>query len=139
MKIFLDANESDAILPPLRAVFIDHDFHSASEEGLQDQDDLALFPALRARSFGLIITRDLNQLRNPSERAGLRAAGLHWVGHREPEIDGERTIALTAAAYLAALPFVFDDLSTITQPHSFRVQGLGSQKAQRVKVNPIGT
>jgi hypothetical protein len=137
LKLFLDNNESDAILTPLRAVFIRHEFRSAGEEGLADFDDLSLFPVLASRKFSAIITRDLNQLRDPNERAGLRKAGLHWIGHRAPAAEGELAIALTAAAYLAALPFFFDRAESLTSPHSFRVQGVGSLAAQRVKVNEV--
>lgn len=137
MKLFLDNNESDAILAPLRAVFIHHEFRSAEQEGLADYDDLSLFPALAGRQFSAIITRDLNQLRKPDERAGLRQAGLHWIGHRAPAAEGELAIALTAAAYLAALPFFFDQAPSLSSPHSFRVQGVGSLAAQRVKVNEV--
>jgi hypothetical protein len=137
VKPFLDNNESDAILTPLRVVFCTHEFRSATEEDLTDEDDLGLFPILEQRGFQAIITRDLNQLRGSAERAGLIAAGLRCIGHREPAARGELAIALTAAAYLAALPFFFEQATTLPGPHSFRVTGVGSLIGQRVKVNEI--
>jgi hypothetical protein len=137
VRFFLDANESDAILPPLVAVFPRHEFRSAAQEALADVDDLTLFPELARRRFHVIITRDLNQLSDPKERAALRAARLHWIGHRAPDATGELAVALTAAAYLAALPFFFAQVELLCEPHSFRVQGVGTQQSQRVKVNPV--
>lgn len=137
MRFFVDENETDAILPPLRATFPHHTFAAAREEGLGGIDDLALFVQLAERSFDALITRDKNQLSDTDERAALIRSGLHWIGHREPEVTGQLLIASISAAYIASMPHIIDALPTVERPHSFHVTGVGVQIGQRVKIRQL--
>ncbi|MFD1657014.1 hypothetical protein ACFSL4_01870 [Streptomyces caeni] len=137
MKFFLDENESPAVLAPLRAVFFRHEFMTAHDEGLRGTLDPDLIREVKGRGFDAIMTQDRNQLSNREERAAYIETGLHWIGHREPDASGLQLIAVTASAYLAAMPHILDALSEVTGAHSFRVVNFPLQSGQRVKINPL--
>lgn len=137
MRFFVDENETDAILPPLRATFLQHEFRGSKEEELGGIDDIPLFAIVAERGFDALITRDSNQLDDRDERRALIESGLHWIGHKQPGASGELGIALTSAAYMAAMPHIVSALPTVEQPHAFHVKGLASQEGQRVKIRKL--
>lgn len=137
MRFFLDENETSAVLPPLRAVFFDHEFKHAHELGFGGRTDTALIAEVAALGFDAIITRDRNQLRDPTERQAYVDAGIHWIGHSEPAADGLLLIATISAAYLAAMPHVLEELANVSCPTAFRVKKFGLEREQRLAVHPI--
>lgn len=137
MKFFLDENETEAILPPLRTVFFDHEFVPASSLGTVGLDDQDLFPAVAEGGFDALITRDRNQLANPAERHSLHENGLHWIGHREPGCRGLLLIASITASYVAALPYIIEAMTSATEPTAFHVKNLGTQPGQRYRAHPL--
>ncbi|WP_406365320.1 hypothetical protein [Streptomyces sp. NBC_00645] len=137
MRFFLDENETPAILPPLRAVFFHHEFVTALDEGLSGVLDKELIHEVSARGFDAIMTQDRNQLSNREERDALIETGLHWIGHRQPDAEGLLYIVNSTAAYLAAMPHVLDEMSSVTGAHAFHVRNLPLQKGQRVTVSRL--
>lgn len=137
MKFFLDENETPAILPPLRTVFFDHEFHSAHEEDLSGVLDPDLIREVSDRGFDAIMTQDRNQLSNRAEREALIQSGLHWIGHSQPDADGLLYVVNSAASYLSAMPHILEEISAVTGAHSFHVRNLPLQKGQRLRVNRL--
>ncbi|MFE2600141.1 hypothetical protein ACFXCZ_27240 [Streptomyces sp. NPDC059396] len=137
MKFFLDENETPAILPPLSTVFFQHRFHTAHEEGLSGVMDTELIHEVSRRGFDAIMTQDRNQLSNRTERDALIETGLHWIGHRQPEAEGLMYIVNSTAAYLAAMPHILEEITSVTGAHSFHVRNLPLQKGQRVTVKRL--
>lgn len=84
-RVYIDENLPHQIAGSLARAFRSPIFSSHRDEKLTGVLDLPLFEALQDRAFDAIITRDITQSVTPSERDGLRAAGLHWVGVREPK------------------------------------------------------
>ncbi|MGW7195560.1 PIN-like domain-containing protein [Streptomyces chryseus] len=139
MKFFLDENETPAILAPLRGVFYEHTFQSAHDEGLTGVLDTELIHEVSQRGFDAIMTQDRNQLSNRSERTALIDTGLHWIGHRQPEAEGLLYVVNSSAAYLAAMPHILTEVSSVTGAHSFHVRNLPLLKGQRVTVSRLKT
>ncbi|MFJ6532539.1 hypothetical protein [Microbacterium sp. NPDC091662] len=83
-RVYIDENLPHQISGSLAKAFRNPIFSSHKDEGLTGVLDLPLFEKLKDRKFDAIITRDIAQSITTSERDGLRAAGLHWVGIREP-------------------------------------------------------
>jgi hypothetical protein len=137
VRFFLDENETSAVLPPLQAVFFEHEFKHAAELGFGGRTDTELITEVAELGFDAIITRDRNQLRNPAERQAYVDAGIHWIGHAEPAADGLLLIATISAAYLAAMPHVFEGLTNAVCPTAFHVKKFGLLPEQRLKVRPI--
>jgi len=89
-----------------RAIFSSH-----KEEGLTGVLDLPLFETLRDRDFDVIVTKDIAQTITRSEREGLRAAGLHWVGVREPRnVRGIHFHSAILSAIAAGVPTFTGDI-----------------------------
>lgn len=136
-RFFLDENESPAVLPPLRAVYFQHEFRSADEEGLRGALDPALIAEVAERGFDAIMTQDRNQLSNRDERRMYIETGLHWIGHSEPDASGLLLIATTAAAYLSAMPHIIDGMAEVTGAHSFHVRNIPLESGQRLRKNRL--
>lgn len=132
MKLFLDENESPAIIPVLRSVYFDHEFRSAQEEGLLGVDDVDLLDTIGQRGFHAIITRDRAQLADHELDALLRN-GLHWLGHSPPRLRGAAAVAYVASAYLTALPHVFPELTAAREPMKVAVRNIPHVREQRIK------
>lgn len=82
-------------------------FSSHKDEGLTGVLDLPLFEVLRERKFNIIVTRDIAQSMTKVERDGLRAAGLHWVGVREPRsARGLHFHSAIVSAIAASVPII---------------------------------
>lgn len=95
-------------------------FSSHKDEGLTGVLDLPLFEALSERRFNVIVTRDITQSITRAERNGLRAAGLHWVGVREPRFArGLHFHSAIVSAIAASIPTVVKDVSAA--PRAFYV------------------
>ncbi|MER8183504.1 hypothetical protein [Kitasatospora sp. NPDC094015] len=139
MRFFLDENESPAVLQPLRAVYFQHDFRSADEESLRGTLDVELIHEVARRGFHAILTQDRNQLSNRDERQAYIDTGIHWIGHAEPDAGGLLLIATTAAAYLAAMPHIIDEIERASDAHSFHVRNVPLLAGQRMKVNRLKT
>ena len=110
MKIFyVDENLSHGLAEPLRRTFLRHKFLTPQACGLLGVEDVPLFQDLAAREVDCLITLDKMQLENPDERAGLRAAGLHWLGLSS---EGTRRGVAQIAAHLVncKVPVVLFDL-----------------------------
>ncbi|MFE5853525.1 hypothetical protein ACFQ61_09975 [Streptomyces sp. NPDC056500] len=137
MKFFLDENETPAVLPPLQGVFYEHTFRSAHDEDLTGVLDIELIHKVSERGFDAIMTQDLNQLSNRAERAALIDTGIHWIGHRQPAADGLLYVVNSTAAYLAAMPHILTEISSVTGAHAFHVRNFPLQKAQRVNVSRL--
>lgn len=106
---FIDENLSQSLSPLLAAIFRRERFKTASQAVLLATDDVDLFQELRARDFDCIITQDKMQLENPDERAGLRDAGLHWLGLPEMHLGGAAGLAAQAAMAGRAVATVLDE------------------------------
>lgn len=106
-RVYIDENLPHQIAGSLRHAFRNPIFSSHKDEGLTGVLDLPLFEQLRERNFDAMITRDIAQSISAEERDGLRSAGLHWVGVREPRsvagLEFHSTILSSVAATIPTL------------------------------------
>lgn len=111
MTIFyVDENLSHGLAEPLSRTFLRHKFLTPRGCGLLGVEDVPLFADLAARDVECLITLDKMQLENPDERAGLRAAGLHWLGlSSEGSLRGVAQIAAHLGMAAPAVAFVLDN------------------------------
>lgn len=135
MKFFVDENMNAACIPPLSAMYFDHEFHSAWDEGLSGEKDLDLFRELRRRRFQAIITMDRQQLQDQAERQALADARLHWVGYRAKGIGGLRGLALETATVTAGLAYVLEEWQS--EPHQYMLSHIPHDMSQRLKIVPL--
>lgn len=136
MKFLIDENVNVAVVDPLRVTFIGHSFTTVREQRWLGLKDTPLFEAMSAERFDVLVTRDRDQLTDPSERTALRDHGLHWVGVKPPKFPGIKGLALETAALVAGLPYVLEGLP-FPGPTAFHVRGLPSEPSQRLKSEPL--
>lgn len=136
MKFFLDQNVSQAALDPLRALYLDHEFRHAYDEGLSSEDDIPLFSKLCNQGYDAIVTKDRNQLRDEDERRALFDSGLHWIGHRSKEHKGLMGIVIETSTVTAGLMYVLQNWKD--SPHSYLLYGITTELGQRVKISTVG-
>jgi hypothetical protein len=137
LRFLLDENVNTAAMPALAATFLSHEFVRVGDQRWLGATDGELFHMMRDNGFGAIITKDRNQLTDPTERAVLRSCGLHWVGLRARSHRGLPGLALETASILAGLPFVLDRLGAGLEPTAFHLMGVPSEHTQRVKSEPL--
>ena len=136
MRFFLDENESQVVLEPLRLLYRSHEFVPWQDEGLGGLDDIPLIQELGSRQYDALITRDKNQLSDPDERHALIDGHLHWIGHKEPA-PGLAGIAGLVAGYISAFPHILDGLNTAQEITAFHVSRVPREPGQRVRIRPI--
>lgn len=131
MKFFLDANMNRNLAEPLNNLFLEHEFTTAFDLGLQNEGDTALFPKVAQLGFEYFVTHDSNQLRRLDERRGLWEAGLHWVGVQNQPRPGLAGLALTMAALTAGIPFVLGEAPE--KPTCYHLKGISAEPGQRFR------
>ncbi|RMI14241.1 hypothetical protein [Cellulomonas triticagri] len=132
MRFLLDQNANTGSLPSLRTFFADHHVAHASERGWGALEDVDLFEAMAEDGFTHLITRDRNQLRDPDERAALRAHDLTWVGVRDTRAGGLLGLSIETATLLTGLPHVL--ARSAERGLAFALRTIPAEPAQRVKV-----
>lgn len=136
MRFLLDENEIPAILDPLRLLYEDHVFDEAREIGLGGKEDVPLIHAAAREGYHALITRDKHQLSDRKEREALVETGLHWIGHREPDV-GIAGIACLIAGYVSAFPHILEHLNGDPAVTAYHVRNVPRQVGQRVAIRPI--
>lgn len=99
------------VLEPLRRNLghrFDH-IHAMNWGGRQDR---FLFDAARRRGFDGIVALDVDQLVEAVEWRALRASGLHHISLRQGRtVTGRTGLARVIASFVAAMPYVLDELN----------------------------
>lgn len=135
-RVYIDENLPHQVAPALHAAFRSAIFLSHKDEGLTGVLDLPLFEHLRERSFDVIVTKDIAQTITTAERDGLRAAGLHWVGVREPQkVNGLRFHSAIVSAVAASVPTVLREISSA--PRAFFVHCEHLQWSEPIASEPL--
>lgn len=140
MRFFVDEQSNPALEVFLNHVFRHHEFGTFEQEDLAGTEDRELFAILAARNFGAIITDDRGQLQrrgDRSERDRLRAAPLHWIGYKRPNLGGPAGLAVAAGGLLAGFPAVLDALTVADVPTAITVRGSMRLPAQLIKVEVL--
>lgn len=120
-RLYIDENLPHQLAGALSKAFRRPIFRSHIEEHLTGVLDLPLFNELHLRRFDIIITKDLAQSHVIDERDGLRDAGLHWVGVREPKsARGLEFYSSVVSSIAASMPFVLERFQQ--PPHAFFVE-----------------
>lgn len=135
MRFLVDQNANREIPRTLSALYAKHDFAHAYDQGWGALEDVELFETMRDNHYDALVTRDLRQLANPTERQALRDCGLHWIGYNSPRQAGLLGIALETATVLAGLPFFFSH--DREAPMAFRLKGVNAQSGQRLTITPL--
>ncbi len=135
MHFFIDQNINQQAPHALSAIYLRHHFDHAFRLGMHELKDEELFRELQRLGYDAIITKDRNQLRDPAERAGLRSAGLHWIGYNSKGHPGLTGIALETSTIVSGLPYVLEGLPP--EPTMFKLSGIPSERTQRIKAEPI--
>jgi hypothetical protein len=120
-KVFIDENLMPALSPVLGKVYVRHKFVAAKDCGALGLKDVPLFEYLKTLEMDAIITLDQKQLEIGDERAGLRGAGLHWIGVPEVRGHGTQLLALLTAVVVSGMHNVLDHWAAT--PHAYHLHG----------------
>ncbi|HEY5878036.1 MAG TPA: hypothetical protein VIU11_03945 [Nakamurella sp.] len=140
MRFFIDEQSNPALEVLLNHIFRHHEFRTFQQEKLAGTEDRDLFTILAARGFDVIVTDDRGQLQSRgdrTERERLRAAPLHWVGYKRPNVGGPAGLAVAAGGLLSGFPAVLDALAAATVPTAITVRGSLRLPAQLIKVDAL--
>lgn len=135
MRIAVDETTTWVLPRILQRVFGAHTFESTTEDlQLSGTLDPALIDQLSHVGFDLLLTADTSMIEDHREE--LRDSGMHWVGISQVQVPGEAGLAFLAGSALAALPLIFDEISSLAaaERRAFRIKRLGTQPRQRYSV-----
>ena len=103
--------------------------HDAFADPVPD-NDLDLYPRVKAAGVDAIISKDGRQLNNQVERRGLYDNRLTFIHLHMGKARGAKALALELASITAGLPYVEESWSP--EPWVFRLRGLQSGFHERV-------
>jgi hypothetical protein len=136
LKLYIDENlPYKTLVEPLTKLYRKHTFRHPGQETLAGVEDVELFECLAGRDFDAIITQDANQLRNPDERLGLRAAGLHWIGVPQLNEPGLHGLGAVAGMVISGLPYFFE--SNAESPHIYRLKPAAHRAHRGPEIEPV--
>jgi hypothetical protein len=134
-RIYIDENLPHQLAGALGRAFRQAIFSSHKDEKLTGVLDLPLFTELQARRFGVIVTRDIAQTIDADERKGLRGAGLHWVGVREPKsASGLEFYSAIVSSIAASVPTLLADITSPPRAYYVECEHLKWQQPIRSEV-----
>lgn len=107
MKFLLDECVPFRLADPLSAMFRAHEFTSVQQRQWRGTKDLDLFERAASHGIDYLISLDGKILDNPSERAGLRASGLHMVLLQRPPGGRMDFVSLALSQMVSGLSLVF--------------------------------
>ncbi|GLB62972.1 hypothetical protein NCCP2495_08500 [Dietzia sp. NCCP-2495] len=123
MKFFLDESLNLKVLAPLKAAYGAHSFLHSGSDLPKALDDVDIYPAAAGLGCAAYVCSDLKQVEHwdrRHERAGCRAAGLHWIGIRKiPVIGKHKVLASQLTPLAAALPYIVEEIESATSPQCF--------------------
>ena len=123
MKFFLDESLNLKVVAPLKAAFGRHQFLHSGADLPKALDDVDIYPAAAELGCDVYVCSDLKQVEHIDrhhERAGCRAAGLHWVGVRKLSIKGKhKVLASQLSPLVLAIPHVVEAVAEATAPQCF--------------------
>ncbi len=137
MRFFIDEQSNPVLEVLLNHIFRQHEFRTFQQENLAGTEDRELFDVLATRDFNAIITDDRGQLQrrgDRTERDRLRAASLHWIGYKRPNLGGPAGLAVAAGGLLAGFPAALEALAEAAVPTAVTVRGSVRLPTQLIKV-----
>lgn len=141
MRFLLDENVSVQVIAPVRALLPRHRFESIYQYDagrLAGLDDDELLAEMSSGIFDALVTHDQSQL--VDHREALLAAGVHWLGLRQPRIRGLHGLAASAACMLAGFPHALDLIEKWDDPEHgawIVLKGMQRERSQRIELmNP---
>jgi hypothetical protein len=110
MKLLLDEGLPVQVLVPLR-LNAGHEFVHIDELEWKSKGDTFLFPDAAGKGFEGVLALDVDQLTIKKEWEALRRSGLHHISVRQGRnVVGKKGLARTIASFVAAMPWVLEDL-----------------------------
>lgn len=138
MKFFLDENTSPRVVAPLASIFRHDEFITTQEMNLLGTKDVPLFDALGALEVDAIVTRDRQQLVNPTELQRLHENGLSWIGYKDLKGVGGIDLMAAVTATLAS-GIAVAKRNWTGEPRCYKLAHIGGEPTQRYTEYEIDT
>lgn len=126
MKLLLDEDVPQPLLPLLRHLLREHQVEHVSIVGWRGKQDRLLFRDAAASDFGAVLTNDIGQFNDPAECSAIQQSRLHHISYRlDRGLDG---LALASAAICAAIRPVADVLGRANSQRIVSIQSLAKNR-----------
>jgi hypothetical protein len=142
VKVLLDENVPLQALPVLRRTLRSHQVDhvdSLDRRGTRwkGKKDAQLLPDAAEAGYEVFVTKDANQLADPTETRLIRRAGIHHVRFQQDE--GVAGYARAVGALVAAMVEVLGDLETADGQRLVRVFRLDPRRRRHETVDPTSS
>jgi hypothetical protein len=110
--VFLDESVNMKAIPPVRAMFPEHEYFASGVDAPPGLDDTDLYPLVADLGCQIYICGDIRQLdTRVHEVIACGKAGLHWVGVQKVPARGRGTATADASRMIGGLLHVFNDVA----------------------------
>jgi predicted nuclease of predicted toxin-antitoxin system len=122
VKILLDENTPVQVLPILRQVLPGHQIDHVTQLAWSSKKDKHLIPDAAKRGYGMIVTKDSDQLNDPDECRIIKRSKMHHVRYRQR--NGLAALGRSVGAIVAAMHGVAGEADRASRQLLFRVHGI---------------
>ena len=134
MKLLLDEDVPEPLVPMLSRLLRDHDVRHVRDLRWKSKKDLDLFKDAKRDGFHALLTNNIRQFNDPSECSAIQRSGLHHISYEIT--DGLDGLALASASVCAAIRPIMKELGTVTSQRLVKIRAM-SARAKRYEVaNP---
>jgi hypothetical protein len=134
VKILLDENVPIQTLDLLDRVLRGHEVHHVDRIGWKGKKDAFLLPDAGSAGYEVLVTRDSNQLEDPTECRLIRRSKLHHVRFQPGE--SMRGFGAAVASVIVAMPQVVTELEKAEGQRLVRIEGINPVKRRHTTVDP---
>jgi hypothetical protein len=134
MRLLLDEDVPEPLLPLLQHLLRGHDVSHVRAEAWKSKKDGVLLPDAARRGFHAFLTNDKGQLNNPDECRAIQKSGMHHI--RYDLANGLDGLAFASASICAAIRPLLADLDAAPAQRVARIDKVSSGRKRYKVKNP---
>jgi len=123
MRVLIDEDTAVQLLEPLRHLLRKHQVEHISTIGWKGKKDRSVLADAKQVGYDVIITRDRNQLSDPSECDAIKKSRIDHVRYAQRR-EGTIGLGLALGAIIAAMPMVMEELEQADGQRLVHIVGL---------------
>lgn len=134
MRLLLDEDVPEPLLPILRHILREHDVEHVTTQQWRGKKDKPLYRDAAAAKFHAVLTNDLHQFNDPAICQAIQRSQLHHISYTlDAGLDG---LAMATGAICAAIRPLMLDLAVAPNQRIARIQALRKGRKRYELSNP---
>ena len=130
MRVLIDEDTAVQLIGPLAHVLPRHQVDHITRISWAGKKDRSVLADAKRAGYGVMITKDRNQLSDPRECDAIKRSGLHHIRYRQRQ-EGAYGLALALGAIISAMPKVMEELEAADSQRLVRITALDPAPSRR--------